>query len=159
MHTSIGDTLLTAETHPNDVDADDPTVVRSIAITVDDVVTALEANVRRDAGVVVRITPPYSGRMRARIHVEGAESTYDEPAPIHVSPERLVASPPPFPTPDDTEDELRDDPDARYTPETHRLRHERAVERWRAAVRESIVDTVELSTSRGPHEVSVLTLD
>jgi len=146
----------------------DPRSIRTIAVTAGDVVSALEANARgrgvardergRDAGrTVLRVTPPFSGRMRARIHVErGIE--YDDPAPVHVPPEDIVADPPPFPTPDDTEDALRADPDAEYTPERHRERHEGAVADWRDAVRASVVDAVDLRLTDGVHRVEVTVL-
>jgi hypothetical protein len=143
---------------PNpDVPSDDPTAVRTLAVRTDDVVTALEANERRDAGAVLRVTPPFAGRMRARLHVEG-ERDYDPPEPLHVRPERLVGSVPPLPTPDDTEDAIRSDPETTYSRERHRERHERAVERWRAAVRDAVVGTATVETPSGPHEVAVTTL-
>ena len=138
--------------------SDDPTVVRTIAVTTDDVVTALEANERREAGAVLRVTPPFSGRMRARLHVAGAEGDYDHPAPLHVPPERLVESVPPMPTPDDTEDDLRSDPDRTYSRGRHRQRHGRAMDAWRAAVRHAIVEEATVETPAGPHRVTVTTL-
>ena len=138
--------------------SDDPTVVHTLVVTTDDLVTALEANERRDAEAVLRVTPPFSGRMRARLHVAGAEADYDAPAPLHVPPARLVESVPPLPSPDDTEDAIRSDPALSYSPERHRRRHERAVEAWRAAVRRAIVDRATVETPAGPHEVAVATL-
>jgi hypothetical protein len=140
-----------------DVPSDDPTAVHTLAVRTDDLVTALEANERRDAGAVLRVTPPFAGRMRARLHVEG-ERDYEPPEPLHVPPERLVESIPPLPTPDDTEDAIRSDPEATYARELHRERHERAVERWRDAVREAVVETATVETPAGPHEVAVTTL-
>ncbi|QLD90402.1 hypothetical protein HWV07_15710 [Natronomonas salina] len=138
--------------------SDDPTVVHTLAVTTDDVVTALEANERREAGAVLRVTPPFGGRMRARLHLAGAESDYDSPEPLHVPPERLVESAPPLPTPDDTEDALRSDPSLTYSPERHRQRHERAVEAWRTAVAGAIVEAATVETPAGPIEVAVTTL-
>ena len=135
----------------------DPTVIRVLVVTAEDVVTALEANERRDAGAVVRVTPPFAARMRARLHVAGAEGEYDEPRPIHVPPGRLVADPPPFPTPDDTADELRAS-DAGYTPERHHERHGARVTAWRDTVRDRIVAEATLRTPAGPHTVAVKTL-
>lgn len=140
------------------MESDDPTAVRVLAVTVDDVVTALEANERRDAGAVLRVTPPFSGRMRARIHVEGGEGEYDDTEPIHVPPERFVEDVPPFPTPDETADELRSDPAATYTPEEHRRRHERRVERWRETVRQSLEERITVETPAGTIEVEVAAL-
>ena len=73
-------------------EADDPTVIDTLAITAEDLIAALEANARRDAGAVLRVTPPFSGRMRARLHLAGAEGGYDDtPRPIHIPPQRLLA--------------------------------------------------------------------
>ncbi len=154
---------------------------------------ALEANEEGGPRTFLRITPPFSGRMRARIHVDTAgpagqrsdpgDRTPDaadresgvadrdpahresdlaerpgDPAAVQVPPERLVADPPAFPSADDTEDELRADPDAEYTPERHRERHVAAVERWRDRVRGSIVDAVDLRLPDGDHRIEVRTL-
>jgi hypothetical protein len=138
------------------VTSDDPRVIRSLAVTTDDVVTALEANRRRDAGAVLRITPPFAARMRARLHRAGSEGDYgDGPRPIHVVPASLVRTVPAFPTPDDTERALRAESDAEYSAERHRERHVAAVERWRETVRARVVDRVTLSLPDGDHEVAV----
>jgi hypothetical protein len=136
---------------------DDPTVIRSLAVTAEDLVAALEANARRDAGAVLRVTPPFSGRMRARLHIAGAEGGYDEtPSPVHVPPERLIDDDTPaFPSVDETEDELRTDPDVEYTPERHRQRHEARVEAWRGAVREQVSETATVETDAGEVTVEV----
>lgn len=141
------------------VDSDDPRTIRTVAVTAGDVVAALEANERgrRDGRTVLRITPPFSGRMRARIHVEQGLA-YDDPVPVHVPPGDLVADPPPFPSPDETEDELRSDPGVEYTRERHRERHTRAVEGWREAVRDAIVERAALPLAGGPHPVEVAVL-
>jgi len=83
----------------------DPHEINSIAVTVSDVVAALEANRSADRGAVLRITPPFAGRMRARLHVAGGEGTYDGDAePIHLDPEQLVDDVPEYPTADGTAD-------------------------------------------------------
>lgn len=153
-----GTLIPTAALH-SPVQSDDPTTVRHVVVHLDDVVTALEANARRDEGAVLRVTPPFSGRMRARLHLAGRESEYDDPAPLHVDPASLVPDAPPFPDPDDTEDALRSAPDTEYTPERHRLAHADAVERWRKTVRESVTERATVETPAGPHEVEVATLD
>jgi hypothetical protein len=142
----------------SNVTSEDPSAVRTVAVTVDDVVAALEANERRDTGAVLRITPPFSGRMRARIHREGTEGDYGTPEPIHIPPEALVETVPPFPNADDTEDELRADPAVEYSQSEHRRRHEAAVEEWRGTVRERIRDRVTVETPDGPHEVRITVL-
>ena len=144
----------------SDRERDDPGVIRSIAVTVDDVVTALEANASADRGAVLRVTPPFSGRMRARIHrvSDGA----GEPAePIHVDAADLVDPLPAYPEVDDT---VADHPDADV--ETRRERHAEAVAEWRTAVREAVGGSVELAVdaeagSEGPattHTVDVTPL-
>ena len=136
--------------------SDDPTTVRSVAVTRDDVVRALELRERGGPRAVLRVTPPFAGRMRARLHVEGREGEYDDPAPLHVAPERLVRGPPPFPTVDEAEDALR--AASEYSLDRQRERHERAVEGWRRAVGERIVDETAVETAVGTHWVDVKTL-
>lgn len=132
------------------VDRPDPTTVDSVAVTVDDVVTALEANRRTDRRIVLRITPPFSARMRARLHrPEG-----DDGDAVHLDPERLVDDPPPYPHPDETRD-----PDGPYAPERHHERHTAAVRAWREAVGAAVVDAVEVPTPTGPHRIAVKPLD
>jgi len=128
----------------------DPTAIRSVAVTVDDVVTALEATRRSDSRTVLRITPPFSGRMRARLHRPTDDDATDT---IHLDPSTLVADLPPYPDPDETADRLRTA--GEYTTERHHDRHTAAVQQWRAAVREAIVDAVALPTEDGPHRVEV----
>jgi len=142
------------------VPSDDPTAIRVLAVHADDVVSALEANASREVRAVLRVTPPFAGRMRARLHLAGAEGAYEgDPEPLHVDPARLVADDTPgYPTPDRTEDELRSDPEAAYTPGAHRDYHERRVEEWRGQVREHLRERATVSTPGGPHEVRVATL-
>jgi hypothetical protein len=140
------------------VESDDPTVVCVLAVTAEDVLTALEANARRNAGAVLRVTPPFSGRMRARLHLEGTEREYEDPPPLHVPPERFVRTVPPFPTPDETADELRSDPGATYSRARHRERHENAVEVWRERIRESLLEETTIRTPAGARTVRVAVL-
>lgn len=130
----------------------DPGAIRSVAVHVEDVVTALEARARGGRETALRLTPPFSGRMRARIHVVGSAATTD-PDAITLPPARFVDEVPPYPSVDETEDELR----ARgaYTREKHRDRHADAVDDWRAAVRDRIVDNLPLQAGGDPHEVEV----
>lgn len=139
--------------------SDDPTDIASIAVHADDVVTALEARLRSGRPAVLRITPPFTGRMRARIHVEGGErrdyeGTPDgDGRPIHLDPRRLIEDPPSYPEVDETEDALGSQ--GEHTPETLREHHVAAVEAWREAVRASFVERVELETPTGPHDIEV----
>ena len=137
--------------------------IRSIAVTTDDVVAAYEARQRSSRRAVLRVNPPFSGRMRARLHVvEGDDRTggESETDALHLDPARLVAEDdlPAYPSPDDTEDELRADSDAAFSVERHRERHVEAVEAWREAVADAVVEAVELRTPEGSHWVEVKAL-
>lgn len=116
----------------------DPTVLRSIAVTTADVVAALEARRRTGRRAVLRVTPPFSARMRARLHVEGREGDYgDGPAPIHLHPARLVGEVPPHPDPGET----AEPPGPGAAGDRGRAE---SVEAWRGAVRDAVVDAVTL---------------
>ncbi|WP_459192659.1 hypothetical protein [Halosimplex sp. J119] len=141
-----------------DGESTDPTRIRTLAVTADDVVAALEARRQRDSEAVLRVTPPFSGRMRARLHV-GPDDYDERPAPLHVSPDALVdESTPAYPRPAETEDRLRADPDTEYTVERHHDRHQEAVESWREQVRDHVRETATIETPDGPREVSVTVL-
>lgn len=62
--------------------SDDPGRIRSIAVHRDDVSTALEATLRSDREVVLRVTPPFSGRMRARLHNLGPGGSGSSPEAV-----------------------------------------------------------------------------
>ena len=134
-------------------ESEDPRDIRSIAVTADDVVAAVETNCTSDRTAVLRVTPPFSGRMRARLHVV-VET--DETGAIHVTPGRLLAADAPaYPRPAETEDQLRAVDDESYTVERHREYHEMAVSEWRETTADAIVDSVTLATPTGEHDVSV----
>ncbi|AUV82005.1 hypothetical protein C2R22_10375 [Salinigranum rubrum] len=135
--------------------SDDPTTIRSLAVTVDDVVTALEAHQRADRPAVLRVTPPFAGRMRARLHVVDGEGRYDGgTAPLHIHPGAFVGpGVAPIPSVDDTEDELRRR--GEYSVERHREFHRSAVDAWRESVREGLVDRLELDVDSERHTVEV----
>ncbi|MFC7114721.1 hypothetical protein ACFQH2_06755 [Natronoarchaeum sp. GCM10025703] len=132
----------------------DPSAIRSIAVTAGDVVTAIERSLRSKDDVVLRVTPPFAGRMRARIHRAG-DDQYGEPAPIHVDPTDLVDDVPAYPEPAETEDDLRSDPDREYAPDRHREYHQQVVEEWRARIGERIVEETTLQWDGGSHRVTV----
>lgn len=137
--------------------ADDPTVVHTVAVTVDDAVAAHEATLQRDADTVLRVTPPFSGRMRARLH--RLDAAAEAASAVHVLPGDLFeAGAPSYPRPDETGAALREDDAVDYTRERHRQRHEVAVEDWRKEIRDHLVDSVPLRTPVGSHAVDVVAL-
>jgi len=131
----------------------DPSVLRSLAISAEDLVAAMEADARGGQPTVLRATPPFSGRMRARLHVV---QNGDDDATVHVPPTALVETVPPYPTPDETADELRSREDATYSVERHRKYHERRVEEWRETLLAHAVDTVTLPAVDHDIAVSIL---
>jgi hypothetical protein len=136
--------------------APDPTAVRSIAVTVQDLVAAVETNRTSSRRAVLRLTPPFSGRMRARLHVEQAD---DDPRTVHVPPSRLLADDAPsYPRPAETEAALRATPGVEYTVERHRERHAEAVAEWRSRLPSAVRDRATIDTPAGPHAVAVTTL-
>ena len=144
-------------------DAGDPTVIRFLAVSVDDVVSAVELNRTSSRRAVLRVTPPFNGRMRARLHVvhrnTPSSEPPDNPRPLHVDPERLLdADAPSYPTPAETEDELRSDPRETYSVERHHERHVEAVSSWRTRTASAIAERATIQTPAGPHEVGVLAL-
>jgi hypothetical protein len=136
-------------------ESEDPETIRSLAITAEDVVAAAETNRTSDRTAVLRVIPPFSGRMRARLHVR----VHDEPAEpdaIHIPPATLLGeSTPDYPRPAATKDELRSDPDTEYTVERHRERHEAAVQEWRDALTDAIVERATIVTEESSTEVTV----
>ena len=137
-----------------------PDRIRSIAVHREDVANALEATLRSDREVVLRATPPFSGRMRARLHAldagdgDGAGGSADgAPAPLHIDPRALVADAPPYPEVDDT---AAEHPNADL--EARRKRHAEAVEEWRETVRERVVETVEIEVGGETRTVDVTAL-
>lgn len=142
------------------VDDADPRRIRSIAVSAEDAVSAYEAGERSATHPVLRINPPFAGRMRARLHVPGPEEPSGDPAPVHVDPAELFDPDllPAYPEPADTEAEIRADPDLEYSTELHHGRHVERVEEWREAATEAFAERVEIETPHGPHEVELKVL-
>lgn len=133
--------------------------VHTIAITTEDVVTAYEHNRRTDVRAVLRMTPPFHGRMRARIHVERDDDPpTGTPAPVHVPPARFVAEDdvPPLPRAPDTREESGDE---EYSVDDHYDRHVDAMDAWRDDVAAAIVDRLAFETPAGDRTVDVTVLD
>jgi len=131
----------------------DPTALSVLAVTTTDAIAALEANCQGDRGLVLRVTPPYHGRQRARLHRPGATAAdvYDAGDPIHLDPADLFDDPPAYPTADETAATLR--AEGSYSRDRHHDRHVDAVERWRRSLRDVRADRVTVETPAGPHDV------
>lgn len=142
------------------MDDDDPRRIRSIAVTAEDAVSAYEASERSSVHPVLRVNPPFAGRMRARLHVPPPGEPSGDPAPIHVEPAALFDHDrlPPYPEPADTESEIRVDPDLEYSTELHHDYHVERVESWREKAREAFAERIELETPEGLHEVELKVL-
>lgn len=137
----------------------DPRDVRSLAISAKDLVAAVETNRTSDREAVLRITPPFSGRMRARLHVVQGTDPGGSPRPVCLDPEAvLTADAPAYPRPSATEDALRADPDEEYTVDRHHEYHAEAVAAWREALLEAVRDRVCIDTPRGRTEVEIAIL-
>jgi len=130
-----------------------PEAIRTVAVATADVVAALAHNRRNDEDAVLRVTPPFHGRMRARLHLDVDPSPDRTPSPVRIPPERLVDGErvPPLPGADETRP-----PADEYSVEDHHDRHVGALEAWREAVRGAVVDEVELPAPGGPVEVAAL---
>ncbi|MDQ2051209.1 hypothetical protein RBH26_12040 [Natronolimnohabitans sp. A-GB9] len=129
----------------------DPTVIRSLALSPEDVVNAYAYTQENPGEAVLRVTPPFHGRMRARIHVYHRDDT-ELTGAVHVPPSDVlegdvVADYPDF------EDEL----EVATPEETERIRkrHAEAVETWQERAREAVVDAVTIETDAGPHLVEI----
>lgn len=132
----------------------DPSVISSLAISAEDLLAAAEASARDERRTVLRVTPPYSGRMRARIHVPRGSEAEET---VHLDPWTIVgADAPEFPTADETEDELRAASDADYSVERHREYHETRVSAWREALLDHVRDSITLPGSGQTVRISVL---
>ena len=135
---------------------DDPTAIRSLALSPADAADAYVYSQENPGEAVLRATPPFHGRMRARIHVYHVDDT-ELTGAVHVSPAALIADEVVADYPD-LESALADadaDPDAADEIREH---HAEAVEEWQTRARESIVDSVTLETPAGPHRVAVKSL-
>jgi len=145
--------------------AGDPAVIRSLAVSAEDVVDAFVYTQLNPGHAVLRVTPPFHGRMRARLHVSrepGAETDA-----IYIQPQQLlessvVAAYPTLESVDgggESESVSASEPKSKSEPEpepeTIRDTHQKALETWRERALESIVDKVTLETDTGKKQADV----
>lgn len=136
--------------------SDDATVIETVVVAATDLVAALESSARGpETDAVLRATPPFSGRMRARLHAGPADPATDPP-PVRIPPSDLVRPTcPDPPRPDGVADRLRAEDGTEYTLDRHRDRYRDALRQWRAAVPEHVVDSVAVPEA-GEIDVAVL---
>ncbi|ELZ05356.1 hypothetical protein C482_02361 [Natrialba chahannaoensis JCM 10990] len=148
----------------------DPAAIRSIAVSPADVVDAYAYTQENPGEAVLRITPPFHGRMRARIHVyrrDDAELT----GAVHVRPADVLESDviDAYPAFDEAavgdesgregvgEDggcgEDEDESDA--VSADRRKRHAETVAEWQSQAREAILESVQIATVSGQRTVEV----
>ncbi|RKD98179.1 hypothetical protein [Halopiger aswanensis] len=140
-------------------DESDPTRIRSLAVSAEDAVNAYAYGQENPGEAVLRVTSPFHGRMRARLHVYRVDDTQVTGA-IHVPPEDVIADDvlAAYPHLEDEFDDLAADTlDELDDAEAERLRkrHAEAVEEWQERAEAAIVETVTLETDDGPHQVDV----
>lgn len=138
-------------------ESDDPAVIEHVVVTATELVTALESSHRTGGpDTVLRVTTPFSGRTRARLHVERGPDV-SGPPPICLQAQSLVEDTcPALPEPDDVEDALRADPAATYSIDRHQERYRDALDEWRASVPDHVVETVRLPTTDRDVTISIL---
>ncbi|PCR90989.1 hypothetical protein [Natrinema ejinorense] len=137
--------------HDDSASEDDPAAIRSIALSPDDAVDAFIYSQENPGEAVLRVTPPFHGRMRARLHVYRVDDT-ELTGAVHLSPSAIIAN-------DliDAYPDLESTLDAENSTEADRIRerHADAVDDWRARARDGIVDSVALETDDGTHRVEL----
>ncbi|SFS47449.1 hypothetical protein [Halostagnicola kamekurae] len=123
----------------------DPSSIRSIAVATEDVVDAAIYTRENPGTAVLRMTPPFHGRMRARLHVFHDEGGRVSEA-IHLEPDDLLADAvlEAYPSFDDRSEDDRDE-----DPDRIRKRRERALETWRERAADAILDAVVLGRVDG----------
>ncbi|WP_245835273.1 hypothetical protein [Natronolimnobius baerhuensis] len=130
----------------------DPSAIRSLAVSPDDVVNAYIYTQENPGEAVLRVTPPFHGRMRARLHVYRVDDTHMTGA-LHIRPAELIADDvvDAYPRLEDTVETSVDETDT----ERLRERHADSHEQWRESAMTAIVETITLETPAGPQQVSI----
>jgi len=132
--------------------------IRSVAVTAEDVVDAFVYTQENPGEAVLRVTPPFHGRMRARLHVFQQDDALATGA-HHIDPKLLlerevVAS---YPTLADVAERVERDGGDTDAVSAH---HATALEHWRDQALERLVDRIPLDAESdgGRHVVTVSVL-
>ncbi|AFZ73364.1 hypothetical protein [Natronobacterium gregoryi] len=130
---------------------DDPFAIRSIAVSTADAVDAYVYTQENPEEAVLRATPPFHGRMRARLHVYQVDDAHRTDA-VHVPPEAVISDGVLATYPDlETVDEV----------DSERVgkRHADAVENWQERAKTALVDSTTLEIDGKTHEVEIKRLE
>ncbi|EMA35659.1 hypothetical protein [Halobiforma nitratireducens] len=130
---------------------DDPSAIRSLAVSPEDAVDAYVYTQENPGEAVLRVTPPFHGRMRARLHVYRVDDTHLTGA-VHVSPSEVIDDDVLAAYPE-LEQELESVGDEEA--ERIRKRHSEAVDDWQSRAVEAIVDDLTLEIDGDSHAVTV----
>ncbi|NGM67893.1 hypothetical protein G6M89_02510 [Natronolimnobius sp. AArcel1] len=126
--------------------------MRSLAVSPDDVVNAYIYTQENPGEAVLRVTPPFHGRMRARLHAYRVDDTHMTGA-LHIRPAELIADEivDAYPQLEDAAETSVDETDT----ERIRERHADSHEQWRENATEAIAETITLETPAGSQQVSI----
>ncbi|MFB6300752.1 MAG: hypothetical protein ABEH65_10870 [Halobacteriales archaeon] len=140
----------------------DPSAIETIAVTFEDLISALEFNKQQPKNAVLRVTPPFHGRMRARLHIEqsGEYEQLQSPDPIHIAPSDLLDTTaiPPYPNAEQTRAAV-DEQTGGYAVDEHYSIHVETLEDWRRAVRDAVQESTAIRTPAGSMDVSIALLE
>jgi hypothetical protein len=145
----------------NATDDDAPAAqIETILVDADDIIEAMQRN-RRDENErrqhVLRISPPFDGRVEASLHVSEDGTYYPpevDPKPIHLQPEAFVGyesgdgpqhqTDIPMPRYCESRRIARDDFGEDVGDETVQEYHDEAMEMWEGRVRAALIDELTL---------------
>jgi hypothetical protein len=128
--------------------------IQSLAVTPSDVVDAAVYNRENPGTAVLRVTPPFHGRMRARLHVvHGTANRVSEA--VRLEPDMFLEESvlETYPSLDAEFDDVE-------TTDTDQIRkrQQEALDQWCDRARDAIRDAIEIETADGPSRVDVTTL-
>ena len=129
----------------------DPSRIRSLALSREDVIDAFAYNRENPATAVLRVTPPFHGRMRARLHVSNersAETVWRDGATgsIHIEPKSLLEQDvvDAYPVFEELYASMnKSEGNGGSVSEVHE-HYERRLEEWRQVARNRVLDVVVL---------------
>ena len=129
----------------------DPSRIRSLAISREDLFDAFVYNRENPTTAVLRVTPPFHGRMRARLHVSNERATtnvWRDPVTgsIHFEPESLLEQEvvDAYPVLEEIYASMDESDRAGETVSDVHEQYDRRLEEWRKSARSRVLDEVKL---------------